>query len=69
MGFISAGDSYNQRCDQALKGLSGITKIVDDVLIASKTYDTHKKDVLISEMLRRTQYHFKSKDDVRPSQS
>ena len=46
MGFISAGDSYNQRCDQALKGLSGITKIVDDVLIASKTYDTHKKDVL-----------------------
>ena len=47
MWFISAGDSYNQRCDQALKGSSGITKIVDDVLIASKTYDKHKNDVLV----------------------
>ena len=35
MGFISTGDSYNQRCDKALGDLHGITKIVDDVLITS----------------------------------
>ena len=55
MGFISAGDSYNQRCDQALKGINGITKIVDDVLIASETYERHKNDVL--EFLKRCKEH------------
>ena len=41
MGFISTGDSYNQRCDKALQGLKGIVKIVDDVLIASETFEEH----------------------------
>ena len=41
MGFISTGDSYNQRCDKALQGLTGIVKIVDDVLIASETFEEH----------------------------
>ena len=51
MGFISTGDSYNQRSDKALKGLGGITKIVDDILIASETIDQHIKD--IHELLKR----------------
>ena len=37
MGFISTGDSYNQRSEKALQGLKGIAKIVDDILIASET--------------------------------
>ena len=41
MGFISTGDSYNQRCDKALQGLKGTAKIVDDVLIASETFEEH----------------------------
>ena len=55
MGFISAGDSYNQRCNQALNGINGITKIVDDVLIASETYDRHVSD--IQEFLKRCKEH------------
>jgi hypothetical protein len=35
MGFISSGDSYNQRCHKVLSGLYGIITIVDDILIAS----------------------------------
>ena len=31
MGFISTGDSYNQRSDKALQGLKGIANIVDDI--------------------------------------
>ena len=45
MGLISTGDSYNQRSDKALKGLNGITKIVDDILIASETIEQHFKNV------------------------
>ena len=45
MEFISTGDSYNQRWDKALSGLNGITKIVDGVLIASETFETHAKDI------------------------
>ena len=51
MGFISTGDSYNQRSDTALKGLKGITKIVDDILIASETYEQHVQ--FIRELLER----------------
>ena len=39
MEFTSTGDSYNQRSDKALAGLQGITKIVDDILVASDTYE------------------------------
>ena len=45
MGFISTGDSYNQRCDKALGGLDGITKIVNDVLIASESFERHAEDI------------------------
>ena len=45
MGFISTGDSYNLRSDKALCGLNGITKIVDDVLIASENFPQHMQDV------------------------
>ena len=51
MGFISAGDSYNQRSDQAMKGLNGIVKIADDILIASETAEQHVDDV--QELLKR----------------
>lgn len=45
MGFVSSGDSYNQRCDKALNGLNGIIKILDDVLIDSETYQQHCGDI------------------------
>ena len=50
MGFISTGDRYNHRSDKALKELKGITKIVDDVLIASRTYPQHVQQ--IQELLK-----------------
>ena len=45
MGFISAGDSYNWRGDKAIEGLERTHKIVDDVLIASRSYEEHLEDV------------------------
>ena len=51
IGFISAGDSYNQRCDKAFDGVNNITKLVDVVLIASKTCEQHVQD--ITELLIR----------------
>ena len=51
MGFISSGDSYNQRCNQSLKGLKRITKIVDDILMISDTYEEHVHD--IKKLLKR----------------
>ena len=51
MGFISSGDSYNHRSDQALKGLKGIIKIADDILIASESSEQHVEDV--RELLKR----------------
>ena len=45
MGFISTGDSYNQRSDKALQGLKAITKIVEDILIASETFESHMEDI------------------------
>ena len=55
MGFISAGDSYIQRWDRALKGVNGIRKIVEDVLIVSERYYRHKSGVL--EFLKRCKDH------------
>ena len=51
MGFISTGDRYNQKSDKALKRLKGITKIIDDVLIASETYPQHVE--YVRELLKR----------------
>ena len=45
MGFISTGDSYNFRGDLAIDGLERTHKVVDDVLIASRTYEEHIRDV------------------------
>ena len=41
MGFISTDDSYNQHSDKALQAVRGIAKIVDDILIASETFEGH----------------------------
>ena len=51
MEFIPAGGSYNQRCNLALKGINGITKMSDDVLIALGTYNKNESGVL--EILNR----------------
>ena len=45
MGFISTGDSYNYHGDIAIDGLERTIKVVDDVLIASRTREEHMKDV------------------------
>ena len=45
MGSISTGDSYNQRCDKVLQGLNYITKLVEDVLIASESFENHAEDI------------------------
>ena len=45
MGFISTGDSYNWRGDKAIEGLVRTHKVVDDVLIASRSYEEHIQDV------------------------
>ena len=45
MGFISTGDSYNYQGDLAIDGLERTIKVVDDVLIASRTREEHLRDV------------------------
>ena len=37
MGLVASGDLFCQRTDQALAGLVGIEKLVDDILIAAAT--------------------------------
>ena len=51
MGFISTGDFYNQIIDMSFKGLNGISKIVDDILIALETIEEQFKDA--QELLNR----------------
>lgn len=38
MGFKSTGDSYSLRGDMALAGLTGVCKVVDDILVYADTY-------------------------------
>ena len=45
IGFVSSRNYYNQRSDKALQGLTGIAKIVDDILIALETFESHMEDV------------------------
>ena len=45
MGLIDTGDNYNMRVDKAIEGLERTIKVVDDTLIASRTYEEHVKDV------------------------
>ena len=45
MGLNSTGDEYNRRGDQAIAGLKNVEKVVDDMLIHSKTLQEHYEDV------------------------
>lgn len=56
MAFISSGDTDNQRCDAAQKRLDGTIKIVDDILIASETYEQHHRENR-EPMRRCTEHH------------
>jgi hypothetical protein len=55
MGLNASGDEYCRRGDQALSGLKGVKKIVDDILIHAPTLD--ELIVRTSEVLRRCQEH------------
>jgi hypothetical protein len=55
MGLISAGDEYNRRSEEALEGLTGLVKLVDDICIFSDTYEEHVE--AIKRFLDRCQAH------------
>ena len=55
MGFISTGDTYNLRGDQALGDLPQVEKIVDDSLVHSLLFKVHIEDTW--EFLSRCQEH------------
>ena len=55
MGFISTGDSYNYRGDEALEGIPRVKKIVDDILIEDSTLEEHIKQVRL--VLERCRQH------------
>ncbi|XP_043234479.1 uncharacterized protein K02A2.6-like [Amphibalanus amphitrite] len=42
MGLISTGDEYCRRGDLALQGLDNFVKVVDDIMIYSKTLEEHE---------------------------
>ena len=44
-GVSSISDHYNRRMDEAFAGLTGFKKIVDDVVIYSRTREEHIRDV------------------------
>ena len=46
MGLISTGDEYNRRGDQIFSGIENMEKIVDDLLIHTKTFQEHMKCLL-----------------------
>ncbi|XP_043223982.1 uncharacterized protein K02A2.6-like [Amphibalanus amphitrite] len=43
MGLISTGDEYCRRGDIALQGLNNFVKVVDDILVYSKTLEEHER--------------------------
>ncbi len=45
MGFVASGDGYNLRGDQALAGVCGVEKVVDDILAASESFLEHIQTV------------------------
>jgi len=45
MGLVSAGDEYNRRTEEALEGIPGLIKLVDDICIYSEEYDDHIKKI------------------------
>ncbi|XP_043191676.1 uncharacterized protein K02A2.6-like [Amphibalanus amphitrite] len=44
-GVSSISDHYNRRMDEAFSGLTGYKKIVDDVVVYSRTREDHIRDV------------------------
>ncbi len=55
MGLASAGDEHNMRGDMAIQGIPNVKKIVEDILIYDKDYDTHLKRVKL--VLQRCREH------------
>ncbi|ODN00004.1 Transposon Tf2-6 polyprotein [Orchesella cincta] len=55
MGLISAGDEHNRRGDEAIKGISNVEKIVEDILIYDDDLETHTKRVM--EVIQRCLDH------------
>jgi len=55
MGFISGGDSYSLRGDNALEGLENAEKIVDDILIENEAFKDNFYDVI--KVLERCRKH------------
>jgi len=51
MGLASAQDEYCRRTDLAIAGLEKVSKVVDDMLVYSKTAEDHVQDVV--ELLER----------------
>ncbi len=45
MGLASARDEHNMRGEMAIQGIPNVKKIVEDILIYDKDYDTHLKRV------------------------
>ena len=55
MGLASSGDVFCQRTDQALAGIGGMYKLVDDIIVFGKT----KKELLdrIEQVFKRCEEH------------
>ena len=45
MGFVSSGDEFSWRLDNALDGIENCTKVVDDLLVRCITYEEHLERV------------------------
>ena len=45
MGFVSTSDEFCRRMDNALEGVKDCTKVVDDLLVWSETYEEHLERV------------------------
>ena len=39
MGFCSSGDEFIRRSDEALANLTGVLKLVDDILVYAESYE------------------------------
>ncbi len=53
MGLINAGDEHNMRGDKAIEGIENVKKIVEDIIIYDKDFDTHIARV--REVVKRCQ--------------
>ncbi|CAL8135979.1 unnamed protein product [Orchesella dallaii] len=55
MGLISAGDEHNRRGDDAIRGISNVEKVVEDILIYDEDLKTHTSRV--TEVIQRCINH------------